>query len=180
MGTPGAADEQSYFDDEAEDLRVSFDALLATNGEPRAFRRVLKSVLDNIYRVREYRQGPKGSRHEYWRIRDSSDAGKTTDGIAFLRGVLTHHLTRPVYPVTQPALLDVMRLDLECLDENHHWITADEILQVHVLSKFETDSFGFYRSHVAGESVTPTLDTAISFLLDDPRVQTLRHGVPTS
>jgi hypothetical protein len=43
------------FDETAEDLRAAFDHLRAAGGEEPRQRRALKAVLNELYRVQEYR-----------------------------------------------------------------------------------------------------------------------------
>lgn len=45
------------FDETAEDLRAAFDDLRAAGGEEPRQRRALKAVLNELYRVQEYRCG---------------------------------------------------------------------------------------------------------------------------
>lgn len=166
------------FDETADDLRYAFKELqVAGTAEPR-HRRALKAVLNELYRVQEYRLGRKKvHRGAYFAHAKSCDAGKVTLGVTFLRGVLTHHLIKQVQPTTQlqyPSE-DAYPGKYRFPGTNFVWITGAELSSKHTPDPGFAGNQPYYNSHVGGQMMLPTLEQAIDFLLTDPVVVTFEY-----
>ncbi|MHA6797538.1 hypothetical protein ACVGVM_29120 (plasmid) [Pseudonocardia bannensis] len=128
----------------ADDLRAAFEQLRNAGGVEPQHRRALKSVLDELYRAREFREGrSKVNRPHYTQRVDACVAGKITQGIVFLRGVLTHHLIKEVEPIPQllypgPDLYPSQDL---FPDANFTWISAAEVKAIHDVPKGQQAQF---------------------------------------
>ena len=151
-----------------EDLDVTFEELRG-GGDEGQQRRALKATLDNLYRLREHRR----QAGNYYARSDSWDAGKVTEGITYLRGVLTHHLTKPVAPRNEPLYPGEGVFPGQDLfpGSNLTWLSADDVLSIHPPDpKRGHVLFDFYRSHVGDQMVLPTVRTARDFLVNDPQL----------
>jgi hypothetical protein len=151
-----------------DDLNVAFEDLRG-GGDAAQQRRALKATLDNLYRVREHRREAGG----YFARSDSCDSGRVTEGITYLRGVLTHHVAKPVAPERQPLYPGENLYPSEDLfpGSNLTWLSANDVLKVHPpTTKRDHVLFDFYRSHVGDRMVLPTLRAARDFLVNDPKL----------
>lgn len=161
--------DMSYLQETVEDLNIAFEDLRAA-GDDAIQRRALKATLDNLYRIRAHRlQTP-----DYYEHSDSCDDGKITEGITYLRGILTHHLTKQVAPLKQPLFPGASVYPSEDLfpGSNLTWLEAAEVLKEcpppkKGCGKKQAD---FYRSHVGGQMVLPTIRAARHFLLNDQKL----------
>ncbi|MCA1695511.1 MAG: hypothetical protein LC749_12695 [Actinobacteria bacterium] len=166
------------FDDTAEDLRAAFDNLRAVGGEEPHQRRALKTVLNELYRVQEYRCGcNKVNKQPYFAHAESCDPGKITLGIVFLRGVLTQHVIKQVRPTKQPLYPseDLSPSDDLSSGSNFVWISGTDLLEVHTPEPQFANVQPYYNSHVGGQLMLPTIRQAIDFLLTDPVVGKLEY-----
>jgi len=131
--------------------------------------------------MREFRQGrPVGSTKEhrtaYAQRVDACGGGKVTQGVVFLRGVLTHHLVKQVEPVPTPLYPPFYPGPDTFPGANFTWLTTDVLLAIHPdVPKQQVAQFEHGRSHVAGQMMLPTLRQAIDFLLNDPVIVTLEY-----
>ncbi len=165
-------------DETTEDLHAAFDDLRAASGEHPRHRRALKAVLNELYRVQEYRRGrTKFSRTTYYTHAKSCDTGKVTLGVVFLRGVLTHHLIKQVQPTRQPLYPSQDLYPSEYLypGSNFVWISGTDLLRVHTPDPGHKKDLPYYESHVGGQLMLPTIKQAIDFLLTDPIVAELEY-----
>ena len=87
----------SFVEETVADLDHALADLRAAGEDEVRQRRALKATLDDLYRLRAYREESTA----YYGRADHCDPGKITEGITFLRGVLTHHITKPVAPETR-------------------------------------------------------------------------------
>jgi hypothetical protein len=166
------------FDDTAEDLHAAFDDLRAAGGEEPRQRRALKAVLDELYRVQEYRCGrDKVNKQAYFAHAESCDPGKVTLGIVFLRGVLTHHVIKQVRPTKQPLYPSEDLFPSEDLSpaSNFVWISGTDLLKVHTPEPQFANAQPYYDSHVGGQLMLPTIRQAMDLLLADPVVVKLEY-----
>lgn len=155
-----------------DDLDFHFADLREAGGDEARQRRALKATLDNLYRLREHRREKSG----YFARSDSCDPGKITEGITYLRGILTHHITKAVAPQRQPLYLSENLYPSEDLfpGSNLTWLGADDVLAMHPpTTKRDHVLFAFYRSHVGDRMVLPILRAARDFLVTDPQLGTL-------
>lgn len=166
----------------AEDLAAAFDALRQAGGREPDHRRALKAVLNELYLVRAFREGRETNnrpvnRPAYLERVAATDAGKVTQGIVFLRGVITHHLIRRVEPVRQPAYPGPHFVlgPHTFLGSNFCWISTAEIDAQHTVPARQLAQYEHYRDHVAEQMMLPTLDVTIRFLLEDPDIIELEY-----
>jgi len=166
------------FDETADDLRVAFEDLRTAGGDEPHHRRALKAVLNELYRVHEYRLGrDKIHSNVYYPHAKSCDVGKVTLGILYLRGVLTHHLIKQVPPTSEPLYPSENLYPSEDLfpGANFVWISGADLNKVHTPDPQFAKSQPFYDSHVGGQLMLPTIRQAIDFLLADPVVVKLTY-----
>lgn len=172
-------------DETEQDVRDAFEDLrMAAGAEPQQ-RRALKAVLNELYRLQEYRLGPtkvkgkkrrRANKKAYFGHAESCDSGKVTLGVVYLRGVLTHHLTKPVQPVMQQLYPgETVHPGPDVYPgPNIAWISAAELKLFHKPDPEFAKSEPYYISHVGGHLVLPTIRQAIEFLLADPVIVTLK------
>jgi hypothetical protein len=157
----------SYVQETVEDLNVAFGNLQGAGGHQTLQRRALKATLDNLYRLRAHR----AEAQTYLRRSDSCDAGRITEGITYLRGVLTHHITKPVAPENQPLYPgdDVYPSEDLFPGTNLTWLDASDVfrMQPQPAGGQRKVQAEFYRSHVGGRLVLPTIRVAREFLIND-------------
>ena len=163
----------SEFDDAAEDLRAAFAELQEAKDEQPRQRRALKTVLNELYRVQEYRLGRnKVNQPAYFAHAEADDSGRVTLGIVYLRSVLTHHLVKPASPAMRSLFPSENLFPGNDVfpGENFEWITAAELDQVHTPDPRFAKGKPFYDTYVGGRLTLQTIRQAIDFLLADPTV----------
>ena len=128
--------------------------------------------------MQEYRLGRnKVHQQAYFAHAASCDAGKITLGIAFLRGVLTHHLIKPAQPARQPLYPSKNLYPSGDLfpGANFVWISGADLGKVHTPEPQFAKAKPYYDSHVGGQLMLPTVRATINFLLTDPVIVQLEY-----
>jgi hypothetical protein len=90
-------------DDLIADLDAAIDRLARAIGQDAVEqRRALREALACLYELRAYREGRRGPERDAYHARAKSfEAGKTTEGMVWLRGKMVHRLTENVAPEEQ-------------------------------------------------------------------------------
>jgi hypothetical protein len=173
------------FDETVEDVRAAFDTLRAAGSAQPQQRRALRAVLNELYRLQEYRLGyvvpddrGRANAGPYFARAASCDPGRTILGILYLRGVLTHHLTKPVEPSTEPLYPSATLYPGENVHpgQNLTWISGPELQAVHTPQDRYARHESYYIGHVGNHLVLPTIQQAIEFLTTDPVIVTMKYG----
>lgn len=148
------------------DFDAAFEDLLAADSAELR-RRSLRSALACLYELRAFREGgpPSPEAGAYYRRAASSTSGQITEGISWLRGLMTHTLTHDVSPES-PLYPSERLFPSRYLfpGTNLCWRMASEL----PTTSFNRQGASFYDTQVAGLPVLPTLHLARGFLDADP------------
>lgn len=97
---------------------------------------------------------------------DSSDDGRTTEGVVALRGIQVHSLARPLSPKNDTLYpgQHVFPGPYTFPGANLTWIDPDDVADELDMSRIRQDTLDRYRRHAQGKMVLYTLDDARRFL----------------
>jgi hypothetical protein len=153
------------------DFDAEFANLVSAKG-PDAHRRSLRSVLACLYEVRAFREGNTKSENTAYHGRAASSIdGQITEGISWLRGLMTHSLTPNVAPDSPLHPSDrLFPSPYLYPGTNPCWRPLCELTAAHVqrASALNPQGAALYVSHVGNQPVLPTLHVAREFLGRDP------------
>jgi len=131
-------------------------------------RRALSEVLNLLYILRAHRERTMpGGKSAYWAAAANDPDGRTIEGIAVVRGVRTHDITREVGPDLQGGVFDPAIFDMRIFDcGTLTWLRDAEM--AHPLSQLpnhDAARVANYEADVAGRSVHETVLAARRFLV---------------
>lgn len=152
-------------DDVFEEFDHEFDRLLHAGSEGVEFRSALGAVLNTVYQLREHLRSTLGDK-QYFALADSSDDGRTTEGVVALRGIQVHSLARPLSPKNDTLYpgQHVFPGPYTFPGANLTWIDPDDVADELDMSRIRKDTLDRYRRHARGKMVLYTLDDARRFL----------------
>jgi hypothetical protein len=160
-------------DDVIADLDAAIDRLTRAIGQDDVEqRRALREALASLYELRAYREGKGADLKAYHARAGNSVAGKTTEGIVWLRGKMVHLLTKNVAPEEQCRNPSAQTFPGEHSypGRNLIWIEAKAIAKPTGDSKIdntERERRGLYEQWVVAQPVLEGLHAARDFLVSD-------------
>lgn len=155
-----------------DDLVSDLDAALERFAEASALaeqRRALSEALQHIYSLRAHREGPTTAGKQVYRAAAARDPdGRIVEGLAVIRGVLVHDVTKEVGPSMAGGAFQASAFDLRAFAcGTLTWLRDTEM--THPLSRspaIKPARLANYDTDIAGHPVSETLHAARRFLVE--------------